>query len=300
MVGESAALASAFLWALSNILMGSQAGRVPTVVISALRGLFGAVFLAVVAAVMYAAGRTAFPTMSAALGLAGSGVLGFGIGDTLYIGSLHRVGVSRAFPISMAVYPLVTIVLAVLWLDETVTALMIAGTVLTLGGVWLIVSGGQAASKAGEPVVSRNDLVMGLSFVAIASVLWAFASVWLRSAAEGVEPVMAQAIRIPVAGVATAMLALAGGHALSLRGYGRRSLMALLLTGIVGTAVGSLLFLVGLQRAGAAPAAVLSSAAPLFAMPMAALLLGERITPRVAAGTALSIAGIWLVVLRDL
>lgn len=299
MVGEAAALGSAFLWALSNILMGSQAGRVPTVVISALRGLFGAVFLAAVAAVMYVGGRTALPTLPAALGLAGSGVLGFGIGDTLYIGSLHRVGVSRAFPISMAVYPLVTIVLAVLWLDETVTALMLAGTVLTLGGVWLIVSGGRAPGKQGEPVLGRRDLVLGLSFVAVASVLWAFASVWLRAAAHGVEPVMAQAIRIPVAGLATAMLALAGGHTLSPLGYGRRSVIALLLTGIVGTAVGSLLFFIGLQRAGAAPAAVLSSSAPLFAMPMAALLLGERITPRVAAGTALSIAGIWLVVLRD-
>jgi drug/metabolite transporter (DMT)-like permease len=297
MLGEGAALASAFLWALSNILMGSQAGRVPTVVISALRGLFGAVFLAAAAAAMYMAGRTAFPTLPAALGLAGSGIMGFGIGDTLYIGSLHRVGVSRAFPISMAVYPLLTIVLAVVLLDERITGLMIAGTVLTLAGVWLIVSGGEAAAKAGEPAISHKELMLGLAFVAIASVLWACATVWLRSAADGVEPVMAQAIRIPAAGIVTAGIALVGGHVLYPRHYGQRSLMALLLTGIVGTALGSLLFVVGLQRAGAASAAVLSSSAPLFAMPMAAFALGEQITRRVTAGTALSIAGIWLVIL---
>lgn len=297
MAGEAAALASAFLWALSNILMGSQAGRVPTVVISALRGLFGAVFLAAVAALLYVAGHTAFPSTAAVLGLVGSGILGFGIGDTLYIGSLHRVGVSRAFPISMAVYPLLTIALAVLLLGEVITTWMIVGTVLTIAGVWLIVSGGQTAAKEGEPAVCRRELVWGLACVAIAAALWALASVWLRSAAAGVEPIMAQAIRIPAAGVLMACVALVGGHVLAPRHYGARSLWVLLLTGIVGTALGSLLFLVGVQQAGAAPAAVLSSSAPLFAMPMAALALGERITRRVATGTALSIAGIWLVIL---
>jgi drug/metabolite transporter (DMT)-like permease len=57
-----------------------------------------------------------------------------------------------------------------------------------------------------------------------------------------------------------------------------------------------MLFVLAVQRAGAAKTAVLSSTAPLFALPLAALLLGERLTGRVILGTLLSIAGVWLVV----
>ncbi|HEV8635891.1 MAG TPA: EamA family transporter [Chloroflexota bacterium] len=41
--------------------------------------------------------------------------------------------------------------------------------------------------------------------------------------------------------------------------------------------------------------AALSSTAPIFAAPLAALFLGERLSPRIGAGTVLSILGIWLV-----
>jgi drug/metabolite transporter (DMT)-like permease len=299
-MGEAAALGSAFLWALTNILLGSQAGRVPTLVISALRGLYGMLFLVAVAAVLMVAGRTSYPTVPRVLALAGSGALGIGIGDTLYIGSLHRVGVSRAFPISMAVFPLLTVGLAVTLLGEDVTPLMVIGTLLTIGGVCLIVSGGSAPAAEAQPAARGREMAVGVGLVVVASVLWALASVWLRSASEGVEPVLAQAIRMPAAGVVTAAVALAAGHQLWPRRYGARSLAALLLAGVVGTGIGSLLFLVAVQHAGVAPTAVLSSSAPLFALPMATVLLGERITPRVVAGTALSIAGIWLVVLKRL
>jgi DME family drug/metabolite transporter len=295
-MGEAAALGSAFLWAVSSILMGAQAGRIPTLVISALRGLFAAVFLVAAAVVMVAIGRTAAPPLTHALGLAASGVIGFGIGDTLYIGSLHRVGVSRAFPISMAVYPLLTIALAVVLLGEGVTPVMMVGTLLTIAGVYLIVAAGRATAGGGEPIVRRKQLAYGLAMVVVASALWALASVWLRSAADGVEPILAQAVRMPVAGVVMAFVAAGAGHRLHPGRYSTRDLAALLVTGVIGTGVGSLLFLVAVQRSGAAPTAVLSSSAPLFAMPMAALLLGERITPRVAAGTVVSIVGIWLVI----
>ena len=53
--------------------------------------------------------------------------------------------------------------------------------------------------------------------------------------------------------------------------------------------------MIGIQRAGAARTAILSSTGPLFALPLAALALQERVTRQIAVGTVLSIAGIWLV-----
>lgn len=293
-MGEAAALGSAFLWALSNILMGSQSDRMPAIVISALRCVYAALFLSAVAVVLVLAGSVRYPSAVAALGLAGSGVLGLGVGDTLYIRGLGHIGVSRAFPVSMALYPLLTFVLAVAWLDEQVTPAVIAGTVLIIAGVLLVVSDRQAARRD-EKTMPPGEAWLGVALVALASGLWAFASVWPRSAADGVQPVVAQAIRLPVAAIATAAVVRGVGHSLSPSGYGRRGAWALVATGVLGTGVGSMLFVIAVQDTGAAKTAVLSSTAPLFALPMAAALLSERITARVVVGTAVSIAGIWLV-----
>lgn len=295
MMGEAAALGSALLWAVSNILMGSQVGRMPAVVISALRALFGAAFLVAVAALLLLSGAARAPSSAAAAGLAGSGALGLGLGDTAYIRSLRHIGVSRAFPVSMAAYPLLTFVLAVALIGEEVTPPVALGAALVIVGVTLVV-GGRAPATAWEPVRSRREVWRGTALVLAAALLWALASVWLRAAADGVQPAVAQAIRLPVAAVVTAGLARGAGHALWSPRYGRRGLLALLLTGVVGTGAGSMLFVLAVQRAGAAKTAVLSSTAPLFALPLAALLLGERLTTRVVAGTMLSIAGVWLVV----
>src|SRR5579885_1532537 len=296
MVGETAALCSALLWAVSSILMGSLTGRMPAVVISALRALFGAAFLLAVAALLLVSGAARAPGPAAAASLAGSGVLGLGLGDTAYIRSLRHIGVSRAFPVSMAAYPLLTFVLAVALIGEEVTLPVAMGAALVIAGVILVVLGGRLPGSEGRPVRARREVWLGTALVLTAALLWAFASVWLRAAADGVQPAVAQAIRLPVAAVVTAGLARGAGHALWSPRYGWRGLMALLLTGVVGTGAGSMLFVLAVQRAGAAKTAVLSSTAPLFALPLAALLLGERLTGRVVLGTVLSIAGVWLVV----
>lgn len=295
MIGESAALTSALLWALSNVLMGSQSGRVPALVISALRCLAAAVVLVLIVAAMTLAGEASYPSSRQMLEIAASGIVTIGIGDTLYIGSLGRVGVSRAFPISMALYPLLTIVLAVALLGEAVTAATVGGTLMIIAGVYLIVVSGSAPPVAGARR-TRGDMAIGLGLVVLASILWAGGSVWLRSAADGVSPLVTNAIRLPAAGVVAAVIAAGVGCRLDPRQYSARGMWALALTGVLGTGLGSLLFVVGVQEIGAARTAVLSSCAPLFALPLAALILGERITPRLAAGTALTIAGIWLVV----
>ncbi len=296
MVGETAALGSALLWAVSSILMGSLTGRMPAVVISALRALFGAAFLLAVAALLLVSGAARAPGPAAAASLAGSGVLGLGLGDTAYIRSLRHIGVSRAFPVSMAAYPLLTFVLAVALIGEEVTLPVAMGAALVIAGVILVVLGGRLPGSEGRPARARREVWLGTALVLTAALLWAFASVWLRAAADGVQPAVAQAIRLPVAAVVTAGLARGAGHALWSPRYGWRGLMALLLTGVVGTGAGSMLFVLAVQRAGAAKTAVLSSTAPLFALPLAALLLGERLTGRVVLGTVLSIAGVWLVV----
>lgn len=73
--------------------------------------------------------------------------------------------------------------------------------------------------------------------------------------------------------------------------------VGVLLLGI-GTAVSLSLFLVAVAEAGAARAAALTSAAPLFGVPIAALILREQITAQILLGAGVTLAGVWLIVLR--
>jgi len=68
--------------------------------------------------------------------------------------------------------------------------------------------------------------------------------------------------------------------------------------GVLGavTAASSVLFVTGVKLADVAVAALLSSTAPLFAIPLGLIFLGERLTARAAVGMLITVAG--LAVLR--
>jgi len=60
----------------------------------------------------------------------------------------------------------------------------------------------------------------------------------------------------------------------------------------VVTAASSVLFVTGVKLADVAVAALLSSTAPLFAIPLGLIFLGERLTARAAVGTLITVAGL--------
>ena len=66
---------------------------------------------------------------------------------------------------------------------------------------------------------------------------------------------------------------------------------------IIGTGIGSVLFIYAVEDIGAAKTAFLTTSAPVFALPMGVLMLNEKLTPRELIGTVATIAGIWLVLL---
>ena len=58
------------------------------------------------------------------------------------------------------------------------------------------------------------------------------------------------------------------------------------------TAASSVLFVASLKYAGVAIGAVLSATAPLFAIPLGVLFLGERVTLATVLGAVIAVAGI--------
>jgi drug/metabolite transporter (DMT)-like permease len=226
----------------------------------------------------------------------GSGIAGQAIGDTLYINGLGILGVTRSFPITNSAYPFLTFLLAILLLGEDVTWYLPIGGVLIVAGItWIVLE--QRRADAQNPV--RVDLVRGLIFAVAAALAWATATVWLRGQQGNLDAIGAASLRIPAASLAVwVTIAMTGGaNKSTIRDIAPRSIIIVALAGLLGTGLGSVLFIYAVEDLGAARTAFLTTSAPVFALPMGVVFLSERITPRVVAGTLLTIAGIWLVLL---
>jgi drug/metabolite transporter (DMT)-like permease len=216
--------------------------------------------------------------------LALSMVLSGSMGDTVFFESTRFLGLARAMTASMT-YPMLSAFLAAALLDEPVTPALVAGSLLTLGGLALIV--GTKPSEPDRP----GHLWLGLAAAQAASVCWAVGVILLKVPLDTMDATTAQAVRLPVAGLALLVTPWVWGSLGTVRAAGA-PLVATLVALVVLTAGSSVLFVAGVKYAGVGVASVLSSTAPMFAIPLGTLFLGERMTGTAALGTAITVAGV--------
>jgi drug/metabolite transporter (DMT)-like permease len=294
-MGAAAALLSSALWALTSVLLASQAGRIRPVVMSAIRSATASVVIFGLLVVSNGLPQMREMAVITAVSMAGSGVLGQALGDTLYINALGFLGVSRTFPITNSAYPFLTFVLAVLLLGESLSWTLPIGGALIVGGISWIVVEQRRADMAGSVKV---ELVRGVVFAIAAAMSWAGATVWLRGQQGNLDAFGAASLRIPAASLAVwATIAMTRWDSPPLRQLTARSIAIVALAGLLGTGVGGVLFIYAVESIGAAKTAFVTTCAPIFALPMGVAFLGERLTPRILLGTSITIAGIWLVLL---
>jgi drug/metabolite transporter (DMT)-like permease len=297
-MGAAAALASSLTWALTSVLLTSQAGRVRPLTMSAIRSATASLML--VALLVATGGLAQYGDMSVITGLsmAGSGIMGQAVGDTLYINALGVLGVTRSFPITNSAYPFLTFVLSVLLLGEDVTwTTPLGGALIVAGITWIVLE--QRKGAAEQDV--RVDVLRGVLFAVAAALAWSLATVWLRGQQGNLDTVGAASLRIPAASLAVMMtIALTSRTPRaepSMRALSGTSVAVVALAGVLGTGIGSVFFIYAVENIGAAKTAFLTTSAPVFALPMGVVLLSEKLTRRELAGTLATVAGIWLVLL---
>ncbi len=302
MSGEAGALLAAALWAVSVAILTVQTRRISAISVNALRSLAAALFVLLLVPFTGTLGDLQGMSASTAVAVVGSGVLALGIGDSLYFACLPLLGVSRAVPIGSGLYPILTLLLAALWLDEEVTWLILLGTGLVIAGVSLLVrersppGDGDGDGSRGDAAATAGRWRRGLLLLILACLVWALSTTWLKSGIGDLDAIAAGIVRIVIN--ALILLPLAGlvrGKE-ELLGNGMRNSVALAVAGVIGIGIGGLFFIFAIQEAGAGRTAVLVSTQPIFALPLAVLFLGEKVTPKVVLGTALCILGIWFVV----
>jgi DME family drug/metabolite transporter len=294
-VGAAAALASSAMWALTSVLLASQSTRLRPLVMSGIRSLTASIVLLGLLVATDGIVQLREMTLITGLSMVGSGIMGQAVGDTLYINALGFLGVSRTFPITNSAYPFVTFVLAVILLGERLSwTLPVGGVLIVVGITWIVREQRRADARDDVSV----ELIRGVVFAVAAASAWAVATVWLRGGQGDLDAISAASLRIPAASIAVlGTIALtAHGDERPLR-LTRRSVAIVALAGLLGTGIGSVLFIYAVEHEGAARTAFVTTSAPVFALPMGMLFLSERLTRSILLGTAMTIAGIWLVLL---
>lgn len=218
--------------------------------------------------------------------LAVSVLMAVWLGDTAFFESTRALGLGRAMTVSMT-YPLIAALLAALFLGEALTARVALGSLVALTGLVLTV-----ATKADQRT-ERAHFWRGVTAATVAAFAWAGSVILLKPSLREVDPVNAQAIRLPVAAAMLWATPWTWRAAATLRAPGRTTLWRLLALGVL-SALSSILFVTGIRYAGVAVATVLSSTAPVFAIPLGLLFLGERLAARAILGAAITVVGIAL------
>ena len=292
MIGEISALACAFTWALSSILTKSLASRFHPLNLNLLRCL-GASFILWALIPFYPGVQSLFQApLDSAIFLVVSAFLGICLGDTIYIQGLRIIDVTLAFPLAQSSMPVFTLIAAVLFLGERMTWSLAVGTALVIGGVYLIAAPqGRASASPIFPAHQRRG--RGIGLILIASVFWTISISLLKLGLQGVNLVMANGIRLPVACLILIPLAFSQRTAGFSFQPSAREIFLGAFSGAISFGLGGILFLVAIQYAGAGKAAVLTSCAPLFGLPLSALYLKESVTSRIQWGTGLVVTGIF-------
>lgn len=293
MSGEAIAILSALLWAVASVLLTVGTKRIHAVPMNMIRCVISTSFFWILLPFYGGLEALAAIPPSAYLWMLVS-VLGLlVIGDTLYFRSMDLAGVSWAMPVA-SINPLWAVLLASVFVDEPLTWSLLLGAILVVVGVALLSRpvGQATGGRTIEPSERRAGLLLALA----TSVLWAVGQVALKPATAGMHSVVANSVRQPVGLLLLAGLTTVQGRWRDLRKLDRRSWAIIFVASLVGTGFGTLLFIMAIQMAGAGRTAVLTSSAPLMAIPFSMLWLRERPTRWTLTGTLLTTAGIALVV----
>lgn len=287
--GELAALLAAFLWAVSSVVYGRLGQRISPLLLNLLKGAIAIIFLGLTLAIARETLPPFIPVPIAFLLI--SGVIGIGLGDTAYFSALNSLGARRTLLFEILAPPMAA-VLALIFLNERLSAIAWGGIFLTILGVaWVI------GERTSHSVLERQQARRGIFWAFLAAVAQASGAVLSRAALAGspISPLWSSLLRLSAGTLCVLFL-------LGLRRPQRQSPQAtpvftLRLVGVIMvTAFASTYLAIWLQQtslkfAATGIAQTLSATSPVFVLPIAAAL-GEKISLRAILGVLVAIAGI--------
>ena len=205
------------------------------------------------------------------------------VGDTMYLVSIKKTGVSIAYPLSYS-YPIMVALLASFILGESLTVNLIVGVMLGVTGVWLI------SRKKGESV---NVNIFGVIAALLASFSWSLGIILFALSVMEMNPLVTgfyKLVFLTVLVSPSAVYLIKKDANIS----GRNMLIGMF-GGLLGVGIGDWLFYVSLDNIGASVSAALTTSSPLLSLVVSHLYLNEKVDKIQILGTVSIVMGVLIV-----
>ena len=296
MIGELAALGAAICWTISAIMYKEALLKTKPVSANIVRLVCTSIILVAYLAIIGKFGVLMnLPAYAVVLACV-SGIIGLGVGDTLYMMSLKLIGVARAVPIT-CVYPLFNLLWAVFLVGEPITLSVVIGAVTIVFGIWLL----RQETDAGTAETEKKILVKGVAYALATAVMWSVSITMIDMAVTLPETSsLDHALAINTIRVAAIAVSLLVSAPIIDRGFGflkmqRKTLAALIFGGIVALGLGWFFLTYSFTNTSESRAVPISSTTPLFSTLSGIVFLHEKVTARNAVGSIMIVVGIFLI-----
>lgn len=293
LLGQLAALGTAFCWSLTAVFFSYSGRLVGSDVVNRSRLLFALLFITISHLLLVG---TIFPFEAEPYRwgwLALSSILGLVLGDTFLFRAYVLVG-PRLSMLMMSTVPILSTVLASIFLGERVAPVELVGIMVTVSGIaWVVTE-----RRPNQIAVENKQYTSGLLFAFLGALGQSANLIAAKFALDGDFPsVSATAIRLLVALVILWLLAALRRQV----GYtfgkwrNRTAFRSMVAGSIVGPFLGIWLSLQAVQLAPVGIAATLMALPPVILIPLGYFLYGERVGRRGVVGTIVAFCGVALI-----
>jgi drug/metabolite transporter (DMT)-like permease len=292
MVGEIAAVVTAFCWALSSIFFARAGDQVGSVIVNRMRLLFAVILL--VAAHFILQGQVI--PLNAGLDrwfwLGISGIVGLIVGDACLLQSYVLIG-ARIATLIMAVVPVISTLLAWIFLGEKLNVIEISGISLAVTGICVVIL---ERSSEDHQRIDKRRYVIGVLYGFGGALGQALGLVLAkRGLANDFPALSAVVIRMLVAmsamWIGTFFLKQARPTIQCVLEK-RDALKFIVLGSLVGPFIGVWMSLVAIQNTYVGLASTLMALTPVIMLPIVRWVFKERVSQRAVVGTFVSIIGV--------
>ena len=290
------ALAAAACWAFGGLLSAEPSRHLGAFSFTRWRMLTVAAMLWATTLVLSSFQPTALAHIGA---MAISGLIGIFVGDTALFSAMNRLGPRRA-GILFATNAVFSALLGFVVFGERMATQTMIGTGLTISGVMIAIAFGHRKTEDHAWETTRGHPRIGIALGLVAALCQALGTLIAKPAmADGMDPIVASAIRVSVAcGAHFSLLWLGVKVALPTRPLSATVLAQTAMSGFVSIALGMTFLLAALKLGDVGMVAILSSVTPILVLPL--LWWHLRRPPARGAwfGAAITVIGTTLIVSR--
>lgn len=194
-----------------------------------------------------------------------------------YFSAIGYVGVTMATLITLCTAPIVVSIASVIFLKEPLTQYTLAGLMLAVIGTGLLIG-------APGAITNLNHLYLGVGLSFLSATGYATVALIGRSLAGACHPIHSTMISFSVGALILLPFVVFSSQAIQ---YSGEVWGLLLYLGLVPTALGYVLFFLGVNFIKAPTASILTMIEPLVATFLAWLLFSERLSPVAIIGAVL-------------